>query len=352
MLRSKLLLSVTLAAGAVAAAPASARDEAPEFSLGTAFTYQGSLQQRGQPAEGSHDLAFELYDSAEGGVFLGRIDRLDHPVAGGAFAVELDFGVDVFALDTAWLEVQVRPAGGGAYTTLAPRQRAASVAGACVVNGDVLINGELDVDPVGAQVGIDVACCNSADLAGGGQLVLGGFLQELAFDNDTIQSRAFGAAPYQFTINPQGGNVGIGVASPQAPLQLPGAPDVAPSSGGALVIGPVNGPNIAVDQNEIMARNNGSVTTLTLNANGGNVNLGGSLGIGYQIVTHEEVAEIVFVQCPAGKKVLGGGCYTDDNVISPDLLILSHPGNNGWQCFYEDSSGSTVTAYAICARVH
>jgi hypothetical protein len=345
MPRPRILLSVLLAAGAIAAAPAGAEAAPPsEFSLGTAFTYQGTLQQHGLPAEGSFDLAFELYDSAEGGTFLGRIDRLDQPIAGGGFAVELDFGVDVYSVDAAWLEIQVRPAGGAGYTTLAPRQRAASVAGNCVVNGDVLINGTLDVDPVGAQVGIDVACCNGADLNGGGQMVLGGFLQEVAFDNDAIQSRAIGGAPYQFQINPQGGNVGVGVASPQAPLHLPGAPDVSPSSGGALVIGALNGPNIAIDQNEIMARNNGGLASLTLNAAGGPVAFGGPIVIGLQIVFGSSPGDTAFASCPAGQKLTGGGC----NCGADDVEISYPLDHDTWQCA---CSGSGTTASVVCANI-
>ncbi len=35
--------------------------------LGTAFTYQGRLHQSGQPAAGSYDLRFSLFDAESGG---------------------------------------------------------------------------------------------------------------------------------------------------------------------------------------------------------------------------------------------------------------------------------------------
>ena len=224
-----------------------------------------------------------------------------------------------------------------------------------------------DERPAEGVFDLEVACCNNASLNGGGMMVLHGFLQELAFDNDTIQSRGIGASPYQFTINPQGGNVGIGVASPQAPLHLPGAPDVTPSSGGALVIGSVTGRNVAFDQNEIMARNNGAVATLFLNPQGGNVQAGGNLyvgggvqvsgplvvlgpsAIGYEIVESFGFASAV-VSCPAGKQVVGGGCVAGFE----DLLVFSYPfsepGNSGWACAYENSS-TVVGVRAICANV-
>jgi len=53
-----------------------------------------------------------------------------------------------------------------------------------------------------------------------------------------------------------------------------GTDDVALSGGGLIVAGDEGGPNIGIDQNEIMARNNGQTATLFLNANGGDVNMG------------------------------------------------------------------------------
>lgn len=58
-----------------------------------------------------------------------------------------------------------------------------------MVNQDVEIDGTLYVDPIGSEVGVGVSCCNEADTSGGGQAVLYGFLHELAFDADEIQSR-------------------------------------------------------------------------------------------------------------------------------------------------------------------
>lgn len=44
------------------------------------------------------------------------------PVANGLFTVTLDFGAGVFDGNARWLEIAVRPAGGGAFTLLTPRQ--------------------------------------------------------------------------------------------------------------------------------------------------------------------------------------------------------------------------------------
>jgi len=61
-------------------------------------------------------------------------------------------------------------------------------------------------------------------------------------------------------------------------LRLTGTTDVAPSSTGhPFQIGASNSTNIAIDTNEIMARNNGSTSALFLNAEGSLVQIGGGL---------------------------------------------------------------------------
>jgi hypothetical protein len=94
---------------------------------GTAFTYQGQLRQSGTPVSGSADFQFSLWDdpnSADPNDQVGStLSELNVDVDNGLFAVKLDFGASVFTGEARWLEVAVRtPAGGGAYTTLTPRQ--------------------------------------------------------------------------------------------------------------------------------------------------------------------------------------------------------------------------------------
>ena len=73
-------------------------------------------------------------------------------------------------------------------------------------------------------------------------------------------------------------NVGIATVVPETRLHVKDGSDVSPSGGGYLTLGDTGGTNIAIDTNEIMARNNGAVATLALNANGGKVttNSGGT----------------------------------------------------------------------------
>jgi hypothetical protein len=91
--------------------------------LGTAFTYQGKLTAGGQPASGSYDLMFTLCDASSGGYAVaGPITNAAVTVSNGCFTVALDFGSGVFTDQARWLEIAVRPAGGGVFAPLDPRQ--------------------------------------------------------------------------------------------------------------------------------------------------------------------------------------------------------------------------------------
>jgi hypothetical protein len=95
----------------------------PLSPAGSGFTYQGRLDVSGSPANGQFDLQFTLFDAASGGTQVGNpVTVLSQTVAGGLFTVQLDFGSSAFQGGARWLEVAVSPAGGGTYTTLAPRQ--------------------------------------------------------------------------------------------------------------------------------------------------------------------------------------------------------------------------------------
>ncbi len=79
------------------------------------------------------------------------------------------------------------------------------------------------------------------------------------------------------------GNIGIGTASPQARLNILSTSDVNQASGGFLILGVTSALNIGIDNNEIQARNNGTVSSLFINADGGDTQLnvrGGKVVIG------------------------------------------------------------------------
>lgn len=91
--------------------------------LGSAFTYQGELEQSGVGVNDNCDFSFGLWDAPAGGTMLGQDDLFNVQVAEGTFTVELDFGGGVFEGQSHWLEIAVDcPAGGGEFVMLSPRQ--------------------------------------------------------------------------------------------------------------------------------------------------------------------------------------------------------------------------------------
>ncbi len=95
------------------------------YGQGTAFIYQGKLNDASTPAQGSYDFRFTLFDAVgpgSGTVVGGSRTNSAVAVSNGLFAVTLDFGA-VFGGAARWLEIGVRPAGaGGEFTALSPRQ--------------------------------------------------------------------------------------------------------------------------------------------------------------------------------------------------------------------------------------
>ena len=167
-----------------------------------------------------------------------------------------------------------------------------------------------------------------------------GFLDVMRINNE---SNAF------LSINAGGGNVGIGGGAAGLPvvrLQVDGGTDAKfdDPTGGYFMIGAGNGPNLVMDNNEIMARNDGARSTLYLNNDGGDVSVAGSVIMGYEIVTGGPCAT-----CPSGKVVIGGGC----RIVGDAEVRQSYPASSTqWCCEAGDVSGFiSMTAYAICARM-
>ncbi len=79
---------------------------------GTAFTYQGRLNDGANPATGNYDLAFSLFTVNSGpGQVGGMLTNALTGVTNGLFTVILDFGAGVFPSADRWLEIAARSSG-------------------------------------------------------------------------------------------------------------------------------------------------------------------------------------------------------------------------------------------------
>ncbi|MGH7950451.1 MAG: tail fiber domain-containing protein [Limisphaerales bacterium] len=95
---------------------------------GTAFTYQGQLQDNGAPANGTYDFRFQLYDTNAPGnpaaLVAGPVTNSAVAVSNGLFTTTIDFGAGVFDGSTnVWLQIGVQTNGASGWAALSPRQQ-------------------------------------------------------------------------------------------------------------------------------------------------------------------------------------------------------------------------------------
>jgi hypothetical protein len=176
----------------------------------TSFTYQGRLIDGGTPANGNYDFQFGLWDSLSGGTQIGSALTISPvSVTNGSYTVQLDFGAAAFPGANRFLEMSVRPTGGGSYTPLSPRQPITSVpyavralnatnvsstqvsvdgaTGNVNTNGNVTVNGSVTtgtlLSPGGGGISVNSSLNTTGDLRVGGP---GKFLVEAATGNVTV----------------------------------------------------------------------------------------------------------------------------------------------------------------------
>lgn len=106
--------------------------------------------------------------------------------------------------------------------------------------------------------------------------------------------------------NSNSGNVGIGVVNPTTKFTVQGGSDASPTGGGYILSGNIAANNIVIDNNEIMARDNGVVSPLLLNAEGGNLIFNGSNAAGFVgIKTGTPLSDLHIVGASGGGSIQG-----------------------------------------------
>lgn len=116
-MKAKWLLGVAMVVAAAGGFAARAAD------MGTAFTYQGSLEKpAGTPVTGVNcEFVFGLFDDPTTGIALASQDIPNVPVDGGVFTVPIDFGAGAFKGTARWLQVVVKCPSDSGYVLLLPR---------------------------------------------------------------------------------------------------------------------------------------------------------------------------------------------------------------------------------------
>ncbi len=248
------------------------RQTSEAMAQGTAFSYQGRLNENGQPANGRYDFTFQAFDAPTGGSGLGGTVNINAvAVTNGLFTALVDLGSSPFTGPARWLQIRVSTNGAGAFTTLAPRQALtpapyaifAGLAGT-VTNG-AIANAQLGAGSVATGNLQDNAV--AADKIAAGQVVksLNGLTDDVSITqgaNVTINTvgnalqisapagglnlpfsgtAASGGSVFTVSNSASGaaaaflGRVGIGTASPATPLHVRG------TSEGLRIDGQANG---------------------------------------------------------------------------------------------------------------
>lgn len=225
---------IILAGAAFVACALGSQSEAA--SLGSAFTYQGQLNDATGPANGSFDFLFRLYTVPTGGTALPpAITNAAVLVKDGRFTTILDFGDGRFTGTAYWLRIDVRtntPDDSVTFTTLLPRQPVtpapnalyADTAGTAAVVAPNAVTAAMikdaSITSEKLQSGIVVKSINGLEdnvsLLGGTNITI--------VTNANARTLTLSAGPFlvrnSTNVYYNGGNVGIGTLSPDAKLEV------------------------------------------------------------------------------------------------------------------------------------
>lgn len=299
---------------------------------GTTFSYEGRLTEAGNPATGTYEMTFKLFDTPDVGTGVQQGAVISTPAvaaSAGVFTVTLDFGAAVFDGSPRYLEISVKRAGSANPPgLLSPRQavtpipyaihsltasRLEGVDSTSFVQANV--DGNVGIGTAAPAPGVRLEVDGATRLVPGGT---GGFVQigtpggetglsvigsnrlDLRFNGQTAVLSAAGnggPTPYQngIVLNTNG-NVGIGMGAPFAAsiwkLQVNGPTRVTPvaGAGGAIQFSTPNGETgmSILGANRADLRFDDSTVKLVAgagngapgNASGLAINTAGNVGIG------------------------------------------------------------------------
>ncbi len=340
--------------------------------VGTTFTYQGQLKHHGVPVNGLIDARFSLWSHLTSTDPVDRVGDMVSigtiAVSNGLFSVPLDFGSAAFNGDARWLQVEIRENGdpNGPYTSLVPREPITPSPYSLQTRGIFVdASGQVGIGTQSPQAQLEVASAGSDGL-----LISGGNEQTLAFADAEGLTATMSSLHGDLTFRPDGnmfgdplvvmlgdgnGKVGIGKADPAAKLDVQGSWD---GENGQLTLRGGDA-TLRLIQNNCANAFGNCTWILHMGTSGGlefsrktgpttwtpvlTLTQFGEIDIGLEVVQSGFLPTPAQISCPAGKKLISGGCWCSGN------LGASQPNGNGWFC--ECRSGTTAYAYAFCARV-
>ena len=300
------------------------------FAQGTAFSYQGRLNDTGQPANGSYDLTFGLFNASGGGGQVGNtLTNTATAVSNGLFTVTLDYGSGVFTGPNLWLEIAARTNGAASFTTLAPRQLILPVPYAVMANSASNLLGTLPT----AQLSAGTANINISGNA--------------ATATSATSATTAGSATSATTANNFSGSLSGNVTGTQSAtvVSTVGGQTAANVASGASAANAATSANTASTIVKRDGSGNFSVGTVTL---GGVLNLpvttagAGIIYSGGSPLLHAYGAGNSFVGLNAGNLTMSG---SDNTANGSQALLDNTSGSNniavGYQAGYWITTGSS-----------
>lgn len=343
------------------------------------FSYQGKLEKDGAPFTGTQTLSFRLYDSMEDGIEVASMVQIANvDVVDGLFNVNLDFGPGVFDGQPRYVEVEVDG------QVLQPRQAVSpsplalfaltgnegppgpqgetgeqgpqgdpgepgdshwglTVGATYYLDGNVGIGVpdpqyRLDIQGSGARISSSIGggprfqlkghalgspsfLLGSVDFVDINDEYAGGISYRRSIIGDRLWLSAGGSEAVGID---QDGRVGIGIVVPNVQLHVAGGTNAQLNGGGFIAIGDLGSSNIVLDNNEILARNNGDIAPLHFNKFGGEVHIGYFSGGVGRLVTP-------IVQITGGSDLSENFDIgeIDDLAPQPGMVVSIDPQNPG-----------------------
>jgi hypothetical protein len=231
-----------LLAGCVAALALAAGSTVALAQVGTEINYQGQLKEFGSSTNAPVDLEFRLFDTITGGAQVGTAVTATLTPVDGLFTRNLDFGVNPYVTDAPrFLEIKVRSAGSGLFTTL-PRQRLTAAPHSLTTRGmNVNSAGSVGIGTTTPDNIFEVVAPANPSI---GLRQFGGSKFEVAVAaavanwsqsaaaNDAVLRSSGGSAIHLLSGSGEAAltvagsnNVGIGTTAPDAKLQIDRVPD-------------------------------------------------------------------------------------------------------------------------------
>jgi hypothetical protein len=142
----------------------------------------------------------------------------------------------------------------------------------------------------------------------------------------------------RMTVN-AAGNIGIGITDPISKFQIVGGTDAGATSHGFIMLGAETAENVVIDNNEILARNNGAVATLFLGRDGSKVQLGNGpdeAGTKLQITSGSDVD---LTDANSGYIMMGSQTSTNMAMDNNEIQVRN---NGAASHLYLQNSGGNV----------